>query len=331
MGNVLTVVLALAVDRSLAPDQALVLFGAFLAGGAWAILLTIGIWRIHPNRPGARMIAATWQQLADLASDLGALVAAGETDSAKWEAHARGHRRSVRDALEASSALLLASVRSPGPVSPEGTRNLLALEAAEQIFGALIALSDVLEANADPHVRAVGLRVTRRLRPALLLLGRDVQSVSDRVEASLARMAADGAEAPVLSGIVTVLVDRLRLAFGLKGEQGSPDLVPRSPAQPSRAAVWLQQLRSNLTWNSAILRHATRAAVLTMAAVAITLAVVEPVCALAHDHGRADHAALFRRDLAACSRADRRHGAWGGDRGQPCLRAADAAQPRRSC
>ncbi len=271
VGNVLTVVLALAVDRPLHWGEALALFGAFLAGGAWAILLTIGIWRIHPNRQAARMVATAWRLLADLAGDLGALVAAGETDAAKWEAHARGHRRAVRDALEECGNLLLSAARSPGPVAPDGARNLLGLKAAEQIFGALIALSDVLEASPDPDVRAVGLRVVRRLRPALVLLGQEVEGVSDRVEAALERMAKDGAEAPALSGIVGVLIDRLRLAFGLKREQGKSDFVPPGQAQPSRATLWLQQLRGNLTWESAILRHATRAAVLTMAAVTVTL------------------------------------------------------------
>ena len=275
VGNILTVVLALAVDRPLHLDEAMKLFAGFLAGGAWAILLTMGIWRIHRDRPAARLVAAVWRKLADFARDLGALVADGVTEAEQWEAHARGHRRAVRDALEEGGTVLLAG-RSPGPVSPEGARSLLGFEAAEQIFGALIALSDVLEAGADPQVRAAGLRVIRRLRPALVLLGQEIVSLSDRVEASLDRMAKDGAETPALSSIVGVLNDRLRLAFGLKREQGSFDFVPRVDTQPSRATLWLQQLRGNLTWESAILRHATRAAVLTVAAVAVTAAVPSP-------------------------------------------------------
>ena len=271
VGNILTVVLALAVDRTLHWSEALTVFGAFVAGGAWAILLTIGLWRIHRDRPAARMVATIWRLLADLARDLGELVAADETNAARWEAHARGHRRAVRDALEECGNLLVSTVRSPGPVRRHGARSLLGLQAAEQIFGALIALSDVLEASTDPDVRAVGLRVVRRLRPALVLLGQEVDGVSDRVEASLERMAKDGSEAPALSAIVDALIDRLRLAFGLKRERGSLDLPPQGSARPARAALRLQQLRSNLTWDSAILRHATRAAVLTMAAVAVTL------------------------------------------------------------
>ena len=271
VGNVLTVVLALAIDRPLGPDAALTLFLAFLVGGAWAVLLTIGIWQIHPNRPALRLVASNWQRLSALVRNLIDLTAAGESDPARWEAHARGHRRAVRDALEESRTLLLSTVRSPGPVSPDSARNLLGLEAAEQIFGALIALSDVLEASADPALREAGLRLLRRLRPMLVLLGHEIGGVSVRVETSLERMAADAAGVPPLAGIVGELLDRLRLAFGLKRELGSPDFMPSGPAGPARIRLWMQQLRGNLTWDSAILRHAVRAAVLTMAAVAVSL------------------------------------------------------------
>ena len=272
VGNVLTVVLALSVDRPFDLAEAAMVFVAFLTGGAWAILLTIGIWRIYPSRPASRMVAGTWRLLADLTRDLADLTAAQEADAPLWDAHARSHRRAVRDALEESRDLLVASVRSPGPVSPESARNLLGLEAAEQVFGALIALSDVLEAAGDPAVRAVGLRVLRRLRPALVLLGQEVEGVSDRVETSLDRMEADAAEAPVLANIVDLVVDRLRLAFGLKREQASTAPARPPGSQPFRIKLHWQQLLSNLTWDSAVLRHATRAAVLTLAATAVTLA-----------------------------------------------------------
>ncbi|HEX4766343.1 MAG TPA: FUSC family protein [Lichenihabitans sp.] len=271
VGNVLTVVLALAVDRPLSPSAALALFAAFLVGGAWATVLTIGIWRIYPNRPATRAVAENWRRLAALARDLIDLTAADGVDASRWEAHARGHRRTVRDGLEDARAVIMASVRSPGPVSPESARALLGLEAAEQVFGALIALSDRLESTRDPVLRGAGLRVLRRLRPSLVLLGQDLGHVSDRVEPSLVRMQADGEEAPALERIVKVLVDRLRLAFGLKREQGRPD----PPERRSRSAALkqrLQQLRGTLSWDSAILRHAIRAAVLIMAAVAVTLA-----------------------------------------------------------
>ena len=85
-------------------------------------------------------------------------------------------------------------------------------------------------------------------------------------------MEADAAEAPVLANIVDLVVDRLRLAFGLKREQASTAPARPPGSQPFRIKLHWQQLLSNLTWDSAVLRHATRAAVLTLAATAVTLA-----------------------------------------------------------
>ena len=274
VGNILTVVLALAADRPLDLHGAALLLAGFLAGGAWAILLTIGIWRIHPLRPAGRAVGDTWRLLSSMARDLVGLAASDEPDPLRWDAHARSHRRSIRQAMEESRILMTSLVRSPGPMSPESARLLLSLEAAEQVFGALIALSDLLEADAE--LRPSGLRMLRRLRPALVLLSQDVAGVSDRVEPAFERMQADVAETPRLQPVVGDLVDRLRLAFGLKREQSALPAPARGSPAPSRLDALWQPLRSNLTWDSAVLRHATRASVLTAAAVGITLVSASP-------------------------------------------------------
>ena len=98
------------------------LFVAFLIGGAWAVLLTVGIWRIHPERAGSRMVAANWRLLALFARDLGDVLRprgeAGGQGLAGFEAHARAHRRALRDALEETRAVLLATARPPGSPAP---------------------------------------------------------------------------------------------------------------------------------------------------------------------------------------------------------------------
>ncbi len=81
VGNVMTVVLALAVDRPLTLPEAGVLFVSFIAGGAWAILLTIGIWRIYPDRAVTRLVAANWRLLALFSRDLVPLLATGSDSS----------------------------------------------------------------------------------------------------------------------------------------------------------------------------------------------------------------------------------------------------------
>ncbi|WP_237479628.1 FUSC family protein [Lichenibacterium dinghuense] len=273
VGNVLTVVLALAVDRALPPGEAAMLFVAFLVGGAWAVVMTVGIWRIHPEREGSRMVAANWRLLALFARDLGAVLRAqgGEGGLAGFEAHARAHRRALRDALEDTRAALLASARPSGLAGTVVARNILAVEDQDRIFGALIALSDMVEyAEGEALARAAG-QMLRRLRPMLDLAGRQGPSRARDVEPALARLrrAADGH--PALADIAAVLADRLRVAARLKAEDAGAG--PADPAEPGAPWLdgWIEPLRANLTWSSAILRHAVRASVLTVAAVAISL------------------------------------------------------------
>ena len=275
VGNVLTVVLALAVDRALLPAEAGRLFAAFLAGGAWAVLLTVCIWRIHPERAGSRMVAANWRLLALFARDLGDVLRAqghgGGHGLVDFEAHARAHRRALRDALEETRAVLLASARPSGLAGTVVARNILAVEDQDRIFGALIALSDMLEyAEGEALARAAG-QMLRRLRPMLDLAGRAGATRARGHEPALARLTQAAQGHPALADIAAVLADRLRIAARLKAEGAGT--LPAEPAAPGRPRLdaWTAPVRANLSWSSAILRHAVRASVLTMAAVAISL------------------------------------------------------------
>ncbi len=230
VGNVMTVVLALAVDRPLTLPEASTLFVSFIAGGAWAILLTIGIWRLYPDRAVTRLVAANWRLLALFSRDLVPLLAVGSDKLEPWEAHARAHRRAVRDALEESRAALLDAVRPPGPVSAAAARNLLMVESQDRIFGGLVALSDLLEYAEDPALRAAAVRVLRRLRPLLDLCGRKPDIPPERLEPVLGRLSAAYADHPALAGIGSVLVERLRIGYRLKGEaDGVPEPSAASP------------------------------------------------------------------------------------------------------
>ncbi len=50
-GNVLVVVVCIALDRALSPAEAGTVALMFAAGGLWATLLALVIWRLHPYRP----------------------------------------------------------------------------------------------------------------------------------------------------------------------------------------------------------------------------------------------------------------------------------------
>lgn len=281
VGNLLTVVAVLAMDRAISLDHAGVLAASFAGGSLWALLLTMVIWRLHPFRPARRAVAEVFRRMGVLAGDLSGLIAASPTlpvpVSEAWADHARGHRRHVRDGIEAARTLVLDTVRARGPSSARSNQTLIQVEAADQVFGALIALSDMLE-FAGPATRAAAARLLHTLRLLLAAIaddtGEDVPAKDPgrraMVERLLDILAGIGRADAALAGVADALVDRLRVAALLTTRAG---LLPS--ADQAGVAGWRDRLtrplRANLTWSSASFRHAVRAAAVAGPALVITL------------------------------------------------------------
>ena len=128
--------------------EAGILAAAFVAGALWAILLTMVIWRIYPFLPARRAVAEAYRKLSDLVRDLHTLLRMRAISDAAWEAHARIHRRAAREAIEAARTAVMDTLRSRGAASNRAAQAVIRLETADQIFGGLIALSDLLEHGA---------------------------------------------------------------------------------------------------------------------------------------------------------------------------------------
>jgi uncharacterized membrane protein YccC len=277
VGNLLTVVLVLSLTRDL-PDlsAAAALGGVFLAGSLWALVLTMVIWRLHPYLPARRAVAECWRTLALLAGDMRAVLRHRAAQETEWDRHAREHRRTVREAIEAARQAVLAAVRTRGPVSERAAQTWIRLEAAEQIFGALIALSDLLQDERQPAVREAAARMLRRLRPVLLLLGEAIVTETAERPARLERAAgviATAAESAPLSPvhiIAQTIAERLRIAITLaKPDALAPAALGEVPA--GWRTRLLGPLLANMSPNSAALRHALRAAAAAAVGFTITL------------------------------------------------------------
>ncbi len=281
VGNLLVVVLVLAMDEPRAPHAAVLLAAMFAAGSLWAVLLTMVIWRIHPFRPARRAVSDAYRAAARLVADLRTLVE-GDAGAAEWEAHARGHRRAVRDAIERARTAVQDTLRVRGPASPRAFQGLIRVEAIDQIFGALIALSDLLEATPEPDVRAAASRLLRLLRPALRVVaaairaddpgraGRAAMTRLSRLGPAMDAMAAAG-HIPVLAGVTDAILERLRIAATLTAPANwQPGGVPEPAGGPWHRRL-LTPLRANLSWQSASFRHALRTAVVAGPALGATL------------------------------------------------------------
>jgi len=227
-----------------------------------------------------RAIGQAYRALADLVADLRTLIASENADEATWERHARAHRAQVRNAIEAARGEMLDAVRALGAANNRAAQSLIRLEAVDQIFGALIALSEHLEQTVA--ARPACDRLLRRLRPLLIVLGSvvvdDVVKV-DPLRRSVALFADDIATLPPGSPervIFERISERLRIALTLAVPA---DYVPGTGldgARPPLRERILGPLKANLSWDSLPLRHALRAVTVAAPALAYTLIWFNP-------------------------------------------------------
>ncbi len=280
VGNLLSVVAVLGLDRAVEPKQALVLALAFWGGNLWALLLTLVIWRVRPYRPARRAVAEAYRRLALMTGDLRRLALHEQAQDAQWESHSRAHRRAVREAIETARSAVLATVRARGPARGYAALGLIRLEAADQIFAALIALSDLLEQPCEPVPRAAICRALRRLQPLLLVIAQLLvpgeADTRGRIERSIAAIEAERAFLPAdqpLSLVLEALIDRLRIAANMTTAASDP-VSGTLPQEAARAGLWDRlsgPVKANLNWRSAPLRHALRAALIAAVAIGFTV------------------------------------------------------------
>ncbi len=277
VGNLLSVVLVLALTRDVPdPGRAAQLGLVFLGGSLWATLLTMVIWRVYPYAPALRSVAECWRALSLLVADLHRMLHHPAPGEAEWDRHAREHRHSVRAAIEAARVAVLATVRTRGPVSGRAAQTWMRLEAAEQIFGALIALADMLQTDPDAAERDAADRMLRRLRPLLLTLGEAMVTEpadrSARLERAAASIADTAAALPgtKLHRIAGRIAERLRIAITLANPKTLAP-VPEGPVAGGWRTVVLVPLRANLDPGSAALLHALRTAAAALVGLAVTL------------------------------------------------------------
>jgi len=279
LGGLLAVALILAFDAPLpGPGAALAVSFFFLAGSLWAVLLTLVIWPLYPYGPIRHALAAVWRALGDLARDLGQICDAppGET----WDEHARVHRRAVRQAIEEARAMLVDALSARGASSVRAAQSLIRFEAAEQIFGALIGLSLVLE-DADPGARRAGGHLLRHATSLFLVMARAIEAdrpvapekvgrVVAALEAGLETAPGSPDERSPLAPFARRIAERLVLAstLSVQGNLHPGAAIGAAPSLGWRARL-VEPLAANLRFSSLAFRHALRVAVVGAPALAL--------------------------------------------------------------
>jgi uncharacterized membrane protein YccC len=277
VGNLLAVVAVLALRQPIHDvATALSLGGMFLAGGLWAVLLVLALWRIYPFGPARRAVAAAYDEVAALAADLRALLHSPAPADAHWVVSARAaRRRAVRQAIENARAALLATVRERGPNSARAAQTWVRLEACEQILFAIVGLSDLLATDGNTSARQGAERILRLLRPVLRLVARGIETDSTaflpRLDRAATAIAAVGRQVPELQGAADALAERVKIAVAVAAPAGWTQGTTKDESLRQALARVAALARGNLNLQSEVLRHALRATLAAAIAFAVTL------------------------------------------------------------
>lgn len=264
-GNLLAVVVVLALDI---PQHALAAsLGpafAFWCGAAGAAALTLALWRFRPFGPARAALVDLALALAALASDLATRTDGG--DETGFDLHARGHRRTVREAIERARTITHATIRRRGAASRRANALALRLATFDQLFGTLIALGEAMAAGgaADPAARRALAGIADILEAAATALEADRTLDTPAIRAQLAHLRetiAAIAPTAALRRALDAAFDRLTVIVTVSNAPGF------NPAEFAVRGSWrdsaLGPLRANFTLASVSLRHALRTALVT--------------------------------------------------------------------
>lgn len=282
------------------PREALIRGGYVLIGGAWAMLLSFFLWPVDPYRPARFAIGACYEELGNFLNSIHELNLRKKNRPALWHRLARHHQSRLRVLLE-QAQLAVASVRKQSRAETRRGRELVVLlESADSLLARAVALSEYMEMTAMEDASPCTVRgksavlelarmeiwVGTVLRRRLSDLEETVRHYRARLERLPAEMsqcmspedtagqfllhqisdAAQNLDASLESAVSVRLGHRL---------QGGPVHKPkrkhffRERLEASKSGGILDQLVANWHFESLMLRHAVRLALVCGLDVAI--------------------------------------------------------------
>ncbi len=260
----------------------------FLAGGAWAMLLSLVLWPLRPYRPVREAVAAAYRAVAEYADYLAARTGGGDGPAPLG----------VRPALELARAALATVRRGRPGETGRGERLLVLGETADQIYGNLFGLSDELDSlPPEPKGSATHRALAEVARDAGQTLRSIAAAIEDEDHSLSLRVGWNGdlvrrsLEAPgddrfadtlahyrqaaqILDRVAQYAGMAAALATGLNAGSPLPPIERRGEIEdPEPPLPWLVPLRAALSPDSLIARHALRLGLITAIAVGLTAAL----------------------------------------------------------
>jgi uncharacterized membrane protein YccC len=282
-GTSATILCAIALDGAGASlEEALVRGALVVAGGAWAMTLSLVLWPVRVYRPARLAVARCFRDLADHAADIERHL--DDPGSESWQADVVKARGKIRDSVEAARSILAGTRRGARGESGRGARLLVLFHVADQIFARMGALGEVLEAahttGGSPEVRDVVRKELEALRASLDETAMRIESEA-RVEPLAARViheddlrasGPDYAHAATLLVEIAAFTDTAAEITATLHDDRAPRSVPGLPTTLDLAPTGsrLDPLRDAFAPESVVWRHALRVAVVASIAVALT-------------------------------------------------------------
>jgi uncharacterized membrane protein YccC len=271
LSNILLVDAVYTVSRPIPGLGDLAVFGLlFLGGCAWATVLSLTIWRIHPFAASRQAVAGAYRSLAGLAMGLAEVIPAPPGDPA-WTAHAQHDRRVVREAIEAARLSIAQTTGRRGGMGEIGGRLSGDLNIAEGAFARMIALADTLERRPvhDSDQRRRTVLLVKQLASVFHRVDRYILDADEHdprpLRQAIGRVAPADAAAP--TAVRQLIEDCAREALHvLDAADAAAARAVDSAAAPAGPAMvwarkWLEPVRAELHPGSLILRHALRMAI----------------------------------------------------------------------
>lgn len=266
--------------------------GAYLlAGGTWAMVLGLFLWPIRPYRPLRRATAACYRALATYADTVTRQLSIRESDDRRI---ADQQRRAIRDAIEEARALVSVSRRGAQGEARRGEELLVLVQGADVLFGYLIALVELVDADATTAQQPAALSLVTNALPRFAEAARHIASTIEtergapsvlehitqlRESACAAAARPEVASAGWVATHAARLIGKLDSYLAVLGATADALESGRMPQMPAALAVLtvvddrpppLETLRASLSLDSIALRHALRVAIVTAVAVALS-------------------------------------------------------------
>jgi uncharacterized membrane protein YccC len=119
-----------------------------LAGGLWAIMLSLFLWPIDAYRPARTAVSDCYRQLASFLGSVADLSRREHQSTTLWHRLAQHHQYRIRRAVERAWHAVATARSENIAETPKGHHLVVLLEGADMLIARTIALAEHLEAHA---------------------------------------------------------------------------------------------------------------------------------------------------------------------------------------